>query len=371
MTTRLSSSKPWVQSDEQGIAFGGTLSLHTIGALVPQTRDLIAEHPRPALRADLRQVEHLDTAGAVFLRGLPDLARSLDKELRLDGLPAHLQPVFDFATPAPPASPAPSRVALERLGAWVRAGGVRAADFLYLMADLSIFSISALFRRAQIRRGSFGEQAYAIGAQALQIVGLILFLVGAVSALQSAAQLRQFGADIFVANLLGIGLTRELGPLMTAIIVSGRSGSAIAAEIATMKFTEELDALQTMGIDPLRFVVVPKLWAMVVCVPLLTIMANFVGILGGTFIGLVSLDIPATVFLNQVFSSLFLKDLITGLVKSASFAWLITIISAHHGLNFSGGAEGVGRATTSAVVSSLFGIIVFDAFWGIVFYLKW
>ena len=120
------------------------------------------------------------------------------------------------------------------------------------MADLTVFSVLALFRRDQIRRGSFGEQAYAIGAQALQIVGLVLFLVGAVSALQSAAQLRQFGADIFVANLLGIGLTRELGPLMTAIMVSGRSGSAIAAEIATMKFTEELDALQTMGIDPLR-----------------------------------------------------------------------------------------------------------------------
>ena len=361
-----------VQGDERGIALGGALSLHTIGALVPQARALIAEHPRSALRADLRQVEHLDTAGAVFLRGLPALARSLDKELRLDGLPAHLQPVFDFATPAPPpAPPAPRRAALERLGAWVRACGVHAADFLYLMADLTVFSVLALFRREQIRRGSFGEQAYAIGAQALQIVGMVLFLVGAVSALQSAAQLRQFGADIFVANLLGIGLTRELGPLMTAIMVSGRSGSAIAAEIATMKFTEELDALQTMGIDPLRFVVVPKLWAMIVCLPLLTTMANFVGILGGTFIGLVSLDIPVTVFLNQVFSSLFLKDLLTGLIKSASFAWIIAIISVHHGLHFSGGAEGVGRATTSAVVSSLFGIILLDAFWGIVFYLKW
>ena len=362
----------WVESDDLGIALGGALSLHAIGALAPQARALIAEHPHSALRADLRQVEHLDTAGAVFLRGLPDLALSLDKELRLAGLPAHLQPVFDFATPAPPpAPPAPSRAALERLGAWVHAHGVRAADFFYLMTDLTTFSVTSLFRRDQIRRGSFGEQAYAIGAQALQIVGLILFLVGAVSTLQSAAQLRQFGADIFVANLLGIGLTRELGPLMTAIVVSGRSGSAIAAEIATMKFTEELDALQTMGIDPLRFVVVPKLWAMIVCLPLLTIMADFVGILGGTIIGLVSLDIPATVFLNQVFSSLLLKDLLTGLVKSASFAWFIAIISVHHGLNFSGGAEGVGRATTAAVVSSLFGIIVLDAFWGLVFYLKW
>lgn len=363
----------WVQSDEQGIALGDALSLHTIGALAPQVRDLIAAHPRSALRADLRRVEHLDTAGAIFLHGLPALARSLDKELRLDGLPAHLQPFFDFAAPALPASApaAPPRPALEHLGAWVRTRADRASRFFYLMADLSVFSVLALVRRAPIRRGSFGAQAHAMGAQALPIVGLILFLVGAVSALQSAAQLRQFGADIFVANLLGIGLTRELGPLMTAILVSGRSGSAIAAEIATMKFTEELDALQTMGIDPLRFVVVPKLWALIVCMPLLTIMANFVGILGGTFIGLVSLDIPVAVFLNQVFSALFLKDLLTGLVKSASFAWLIAIISVHHGLQFSGGAEGVGRATTAAVVSSLFGIIVLDAFWGLVFYLQW
>lgn len=362
----------WVQGDDLGIALGGALSLHTIGALAPQARQLIADHPRAELRADLRQVEQLDTAGVVFLRGLPPLAHSLGKQLCLDGLPARLQPLFDAAPlPPPPTLPARRPAAFERLGAWVRAHGVRTADFFYLMADLSVFAVSAAFGRASIRRGSFGEQAYIIGAQALQIIALILFLIGAVSSLQSAAQLRQFGADIFVANLLGIGLTRELGPLMTAIIVSGRSGSAIAAEVATMKFTEELDALQIMGIDPLRFVVVPKMWAMIVCMPLLTMMANFFGILGGTFIGLVSLDIPAAVFLNQVFSALFLKDLLIGLVKSASFAWLITIIAVYHGLNFSGGAEGVGRATTAAVVSSLFGIIVLDAFWGLVFYLKW
>jgi phospholipid/cholesterol/gamma-HCH transport system permease protein len=174
-----------------------------------------------------------------------------------------------------------------------------------------------------------------------------------------------------VADLLGIGLTRELGPLMTAIMVSGRSGSAIAAEISTMKFTEELDALQTMGLDPLRFVAVPKMWAMLLCMPLLTIMADLLGILGGTLVGLVSMDIPVTTFLNQVFSALFLKDLLTGLVKSISFAWIITIIAVHRGLNFSGGAAGVGQATTSSVVTSLFGIIILDAFWGLVFYLKW
>lgn len=362
-----------VQGDDLGVALSGVLTVHTIGALVPEVRALIAAHPHPTLRADLRQVTQLDTSGAVFLRGLPTVAQALDKELRLEGLSAHLQPFFDFV--APPAVPAPQtpapQSALERLGARVDAIYTGTADFLYLTADLTVFSFQSLYRREGIRKGSFTEQSHAIGAQALQIVGLILFLIGAVSALQSAAQLRQFGADIFVANLLGIGLTRELGPLMTAIIVSGRSGSAIAAEIATMKFTEELDALKTMAIDPLRFVAVPKMWAMILCVPLLTTMASFVGILGGTFVGLVSMDIPATTFLNQVFSALFLKDLLTGLVKSISFAWIITIIAVYRGLNFSGGAAGVGEATTASVVSSLFGIIVLDAFWGILFYFKW
>jgi phospholipid/cholesterol/gamma-HCH transport system permease protein len=362
-----------VQSDEEGLSLSGELTVHSIGALGPQIRQLVFEHPRPALRADLSGITQLDTSGAVFLRSLSGMARVVGKDLRLDGLPPRLKPFFDFvAAPARPAAETiPPQSALERLGDRVDRFYREVAAFFYLMADLTTFSIQSLYRRGGIRKGSFGDQAYAIGAQALQIVGLILFLIGAVSALQSAAQLRQFGADIFVANLLGIGLTRELGPLMTAIMVSGRSGSAIAAEIATMKFTEELDALQTMAIDPLRFVAVPKMWAMVLCVPLLTAMADFIGILGGTFVGVVSMDIPATIFLNQVFSSLFLKDILTGLIKSISFAWIITIIAVHRGLNFGGGASGVGQATTSSVVSSLFGIIVLDAFWGVIFYLRW
>jgi len=360
-----------VQGDDQGFALSGALTVHTVGTLVPDIHALIAAFPGPALRVDLHQVSQLDTSGAVFLHHLPAL--SPDKPLQLEGLPDHLQPFFDFVVAPAAAKETPPRrqPALERLGARVDVAVASIADFLYLTADLTIFSVQALLHRDGIRKGSFTEQAHAIGAQAVQIVALILFLIGAVSALQSAAQLRQFGADIFVADLLGIGLTRELGPLMTAIIVSGRSGSAIAAEVATMKFTEELDALRTMAMDPLRFVAVPKLWAMLVCVPLLTTIADFVGILGGTFVGLVSMDIPATTFLNQVFSALFLKDLLTGLVKSVSFAWIITIIAVYRGLKFSGGAAGVGEATTSSVVSSLFGIIVLDAFWGLVFYLKW
>jgi phospholipid/cholesterol/gamma-HCH transport system permease protein len=304
------------------------------------------------------------------LHRLPALATTYGKSLELIGLPEHLRSFFDFAAPgreiSPPATARETK--LEAIGSRLFDFKDQALDFLYLMSDLTFFSLQSLVRRGGIRRDSFTDQAYAIGAQALPIIGLILFLIGAVSALQSAVQLRQFGADIFVADLLAIGITRELGPLMTAIMVSGRSGSAIAAEIATMKFTEELDALRTMALEPLRFVAVPKMWAMVISMPLLTIMADFIGILGGTFAGVTSMGISPTAFVNEVASSLFLKDVVTGLVKSVTFAWIITIIAVYRGLHSSGGAVGVGQAITSSVVSSLVGIIVLDLVLNLLFY---
>ena len=219
-------------------------------------------------------------------------------------------------------------------------------------------------------RGTFLDQAVAVGSQGLPIVALILFLVGGVSTLQAAAQLRQFGANLFVADLLAIGISRELGPLMTAIIVAGRSGSAIAAEIATMKFTEEIDALRTMALDPLRMVAVPKMWAMLATVPLLTVMAVFSGLLGGTLIGVLSLDIAPTTFVTRIADALQLKDILTGLAKSVSFAWIITVIGVHRGLKSSGGTTGVGVSTTSSVVNSIFGIIVLNLSWGLIFYMR-
>lgn len=361
-----------VQSDDRGIRFSGELSVRTLGPIAEQTRELLGAHPRSALQADLSKLTDLDTAGAVFLRRLPEVAREHGKDLSLALLPAGLQDFFDFIGPPAraPAGPFEHRGRLEQLGERIDQFYQKVVVFLYLMADLTWAALVALFRRSGIRRGSFVDQAVIIGSQALPVISLILFLIGAVSVLQAAAQLRQFGADIFVADLLAIGITRELGPLMTAILVSGRSGSAIAAEIATMKFTEELDALRTMALDPLRFVAVPKLWAMLLCVPLLTILADFVGILGGTFIGITSMGIPLAAFIHQLLAALFLKDVLTGLVKSVSFAWIITLIAVYRGLGFSGGAAGVGHATTSSVVSSIFGIIVLDSFWGLLFYLR-
>ena len=361
-----------VHRAEPGLSFSGDLTLDTIAALQTRVREALSAHPGPSLEADLSGVTRLDTAGAVFLRRLPALARQQGKQLSLSPLPRALQQFYDFI-------PVPNREdldtgerpgALERLGERLELSFRQATVAAYLAADLTWSAVAALFRRSGMRRGSFLDQAVTIGSQGLPIIALILFLIGAVSALQAAAQLRQFGANIFVADLLAIGICRELGPLMTAIVVSGRSGSAIAAEVATMKFTEELDALRTMGLDPLRFVVVPKLWAMVLCLPLLTIMADFVGILGGTLVGITSVGVPAEAFIIELTEALLLKDILTGLVKSVSFAWCITLIAVYQGLEFKGGAAGVGRATTASVVAAIFSIIVLDAFWGLLFYLE-
>ena len=353
------------------IRIEGELTLHSVAQLEIELQEsLVAESVRVVI--DLSGVTNLDTAGAVFIRRLPGIARMAGMVLTLGPLPGHLQGFFEYVgdAPATPDTVEDQSTPLERLGSWMLEAWDGLFAFLYLLSDLTWDAIAALPRREGIRRGSFVDQAVFVGSQGLPIVAVIMFLIGAVSTLQTIAQLRQFGANVLVADILAIGITRELGPLMTAIIVAGRSGSAIAAEISTMKFTEEIDALRTMALDPLRLVAVPKMWAMILTVPLLTVMADFMGILGGTLTGVLSMEISLTTWTARVTDALMLKDVLTGLLKSISFAWIITVIAVGRGLQHSGGASGVGQATTASVVASIFGIIVLDLIWNLIFYLR-
>jgi phospholipid/cholesterol/gamma-HCH transport system permease protein len=199
------------------------------------------------------------------------------------------------------------------------------------------------------------------GVDALPIVGLISFLLGLIMAFMSSVQLQQFGANIYVASLVSLAMTRELGPIMTAIIVAGRSGSAFAAEIGTMKISEEVDALFTMGFDPTRFLVIPKILASVAVVPLLTLFSNVFAILGGLIVGVFMLDLTANAYILQTIETLTLFDVFWGFLKSAVFALLIAWIGCLRGFQVRGGAASVGHATTSAVVSSIFLIILTDS----------
>ncbi len=189
---------------------------------------------------------------------------------------------------------------------------------------------------------------------------LITFFIGLILALQSAYELRKFGALNFVASAVAISMTRELGPLITAIVVIGRSGSSFAAEIGTMKVTEEIDALETMAIDPIHFLVTPKFLAMIVMLPCLTIWANSMGILGGALFGVAQADFTWVRYIQSSLDALFLRDITTGLVKSVMFGITITAVGCHEGLSTGAGAEQVGRATTRAVVVSIFLVILVD-----------
>jgi len=212
------------------------------------------------------------------------------------------------------------------------------------------------------------HQILDIGVDALPMVALLAMCSGFILAMQGASELRRFGAMHYVVDLVAVGFTRELGPLLTAIAVSGRSGSAFAAEIGTMKVTEEIDALRVMAFEPLEFVVAPKFLAALVAVPCLSTVANFFGILAGGLFMFFSTRLGIILYLRYVLSSIVLRDVLAGLVKSLAFATIIAQVGCLEGFRVHGGPEAVGRSTTSAVVRSTFLVIVADAVFTTIFY---
>lgn len=237
-----------------------------------------------------------------------------------------------------------------------------------LAGRASYFTFIGPFQGRPIRLQRSVAQAMEAGVRALPILSLITFFIGLILALQAAYELTRFGAISYVANAVALSMTRELGPLITAVIVIGRSGSAFAAEIGTMKVTEEIDALETMAIDPVSFLVAPKFVAMVLMLPCLTIWANFMGILGGSLFGVLQADFTFVRYITASLDALFLRDVVTGLVKSVMFGMTITAVGCHEGLVTSGGAEQVGRSTTRAVVVSIFLVILVDLIFTALFF---
>ncbi len=242
------------------------------------------------------------------------------------------------------------------------------ANLADLIKQALYWTIIAPIKGKKVRWKSTFEQMVLIGVNSIPIVAVICFFVGLILAMQAAYQLERFGASIYVADLVGVSMTREMGPLLTAIIIAGRSGSAIAAEIGTMKVYEEIDALQTMGFNPIQFLVVPRTLALLIMLPCLTLIADFVGILGGLFFAVFSLKISFIRYLSQTADALVMKDLITGLVKTFVFAIIVAQVGSYQGFSVKGGAEGVGKATTASVVASIFLIILADLVCTMIFY---
>ncbi len=319
-------------------------------------------------------LEALDTAGAWLLHRTQ---RRLDEQgvtCRLEGLtPARARLVEKVETACARASlpPAPrTNWLVEQLAICGRATLDALDEVVELLAffgALAATLAATLLRPWRLRVTAFSAHVMRTGLDALPIVGLMAFLIGVVLAFQGASQLRQFGAEIFTVNLLALSVLREIGVLMTAIIVAGRSGSAFTAQIGTMVVNEEVDALKTLGLDPMEVLVVPRVLALMVSLPLLAVFANLMGLLGGGLLTLVVLDIPLAQFLQQLQTSTNVTQLWAGLVKAPVFAFVIAMVGCRNGLRVEGDAASVGRLTTQAVVSGIFLVIILDAGFSIAF----
>ena len=222
----------------------------------------------------------------------------------------------------------------------------------------------------RLRVAEFLDQTIRAGNASLPLVALLVSLIGMIMALQGAYQLDKLGALNYVPSLVGVSMTRELAPLLVAIIVAARVGSAIAAELGTMQVSEEVDALKVMGIDPISFLVVPRVAGLLVALPCLTIFADVVGMLGGMVVGVGALGLGTTSYVQLTVDSLIMQDIVTGLIKSFAFAAIIGLIGCHQGLSTRGGAEQVGRSTTQSVVRSIVLIIGADLFVTALFYAR-
>lgn len=237
-----------------------------------------------------------------------------------------------------------------------------------LLKDTFYWAFIAPFRKKGFRANYFFYQMVRAGVDSIPIVALVCASVGVVLALQSAYQLKRFGALMYTGGLVSVSMARELGPLIAAIVISGRVGASIAAELGTMKVSEEIDALKTMGLNPIQFLIVPRFLALLIMVPCLTILADFIGMLGGYMIGTLTLGIDPNLYIQKSIDSMVLKDINTGLIKSFFFAIIIGIVSCFEGFSVEGGAEGVGKSTTAAVVMSIVLIIVSDCLFTAMFY---
>lgn len=367
----------WIELDQDGdglrIDCGGQWVLRAAGPLDRRLRDVAAKPSFRRVTMDLGRIDSLDTAGAWLIeRTARDLeARGLD--VSLTNVNDRHKPLLKEVDRVQPDMVVEERRP-NKLVEIANHAGKATFEFLDEGKNLIAFFGMLVVKTGRIivqpRRLRLAPLIFHMeqtGLNAMPIVGLLSFLIGVVLAYQGATQLQQFGAEIFTVNLLGIAVLRELGILMTAIIIAGRSGSAFTAQIGTMKVNQEIDAMETLGLDPVDMLVLPRIIALAVTLPLLGFFASMVALLGGALMANVALDITFTQFLNQLSGAVDLTALMAGMVKAPVFAFVIAMVGCYEGLKVSGSAESVGRQTTQSVVESIFLVIVIDALFSVAF----
>ncbi|MFP4162782.1 MAG: MlaE family lipid ABC transporter permease subunit [Chitinispirillaceae bacterium] len=324
--------------------------------------NLLKKNHSGRLVIDLGSTKKMDSSGICFLRLLHNLRKEQGGALVLQNLPPQLHTQLRTDTiPAEQGTEEQKAGFLEKLGDGMISSWHSAQIALSVFVEMLYWGTIGALKRQDFKKGGLTEEMYQLGFKALGIVALLAFLIGIVLSLQTAIQLRAYGAGVFLAPLIGITMVQQMGPLLTAIILAGRTGSATTAEIATMVVGEEIDALRTMGLNPIQYVVVPKFWAISITMPLLSIIATATGIFGGFIIGILYLDVSPDLFWNGLTKALFMEHVLSGCFKSLVFSWLIIWIGCYHGFKVRGGADAVGRETTSSVVAGIFIIIVANA----------
>jgi phospholipid/cholesterol/gamma-HCH transport system permease protein len=254
---------------------------------------------------------------------------------------------------------------------WLTKIGRNISIFMIYIGRISMLlseTIKWTFTSPFVKKRHMFNQTSKIGVDSLPIVFLTALFTGVVLALQGAYQMQKMDARAYIANLVSLSMCRELGPVLTALVVAGRVGAAITAELGTMRVTEQIDALETLATNPIKYLIVPRFAAIMIMLPLLTIYADIIGIVGGYIVGVFKLGIGSRMYIKMTFEPLVIKDFLTGVIKSVFFAGLIGIISCYQGFATEGGAEGVGRATTFSVVLSFIMIIAADCIFTALFY---
>lgn len=375
--TEIKKPQPWqyrISEDDKGgmkLHIQGRMDEYHAGDMINEFTRLLKEKAPPSLIVDLKKVDYLNDFGALVLVELKRLMTIKECPFQLENIDENIKKVlsvlsFDSLGKKDSSGRPPSPGSLVRLGEATIRHVSDLKYFISFIGSVCLSLIHVVLHPRSLRTQDTISYMQRTGVDALPIVGLISFLLGLIMAFMSAKQLEQFGANIYVASLVSLAMTRELGPIMTCIIVAGRSGSAFAAEIGTMKVSEEVDALFTMGFDPTRFLVVPKILASVIVVPFLVLFSDIFAIFGGLIVGVGMLDLTIGSYIAQTIKSLSLFDVFLGFLKGAVFALLIAWVGCLRGFQVKGGAESVGKATTSAVVSGIFLIILTNSIFSVI-----
>jgi phospholipid/cholesterol/gamma-HCH transport system permease protein len=319
---------------------------------------------------DAKELKEWDTGLLIFLRRIVDVCAARSIDLQTDGLPEGAQRLLKLAAAVPGEDRTDSTLkrpsVREQIGVEVIAAFTSGVDMVNFIGEATIAMGKLLVGKARFRKRDLFLIIQQCGAQALPIVTLISFLIGLILAFVGAVQLKMFGAEIFVADLVGIAMVREFAAVMTGIIMAGRTGAAFAAELGTMTVNEEIDAFKTLGFSPMEFLVLPRMIALALMMPLLALYANLVGILGGMIVGVGMLGITITQYWTQTQAAVGLPDLFVGLGKSAVFGVLVALAGCLRGIQCGRSSAAVGIAATSAVVTAIVAIILVDAAFAVI-----